>query len=369
MKNTLYLLIILAALGLGSCDRFDHAFTPAETVDFATQLFTPLQEGYNLVTANDLSPAMAFYADDYSHYGFSKADWEATLHNIIVGVENPQFEVILSETQMENETNAYANWRLIISDPASKAVLADSSFVGERLKKQDGQWLLRGNQSACNPPLAKQHIIVEYITNVGCSYCPPVEAKLHELRLMYPNQFTYITHQISGPVAINDPLYAYYNAYSAPVSIIQGKHKLASGTSDILAQYTPLVQSMINVDTPMNYSIVNTAVSGNNLTGSVILIPVDNNFPQENLVLNLAIIDRVSTATNVEGDPLTNIVIARKRINLSTTDLSQPVAFDFSANVAIPNDASLVIFAQRTPATFANDAYIYSGIELQLSTP
>lgn len=369
MKYTGFLLMLIAALFLFSCDRFEHTFTPVETQDFGILLFEPLQEGFNQATSSDLSPVMDFYAEDYMHYGHSKSDWRTTLQGIIAGVANPSFVVSFSEVQLQSETTALANWRLIISDSASKAVLADSSFVGERLILTQGSWLLKGNQSACIPPVAKQRVIVEYVTNIGCSYCPPVEEKLHELKLMYPNQFSYITHQLSGPVAISDPLYAYYNAYSAPVSIIQGEGILRSGTENILAQYIPLVQSLLNVDTQMNYSIVSTTVAGNNLSGSVHLTPVNSGFSQENLRLNLAIIDRVSTALNVQGDPLTNIVIARNRIDLDTVDLSQPINFNFSANVPIPNDASLVIFAQRTPAVFANDAHIYSGIELQLTTP
>lgn len=369
MRYTLLFLSLLLALLLASCDRFEHSFQPGTEVDFSAELFSPLQEGFNQVTATDLSAAMSFYAEDYLHYGLGKSEWETSLNGIIAGVTNPQFAVSFSSTELQDDANALANWRLIISDPDSKAVLADSLYVGERLVKRDGKWLLKGNQSACVPPVGKQRIIVEYVTNIGCSYCPAVETVLHELRQMYPTQFSYLTHQFSGPVAINDPLYAYYNAYSAPVSIIQGQHKLSSGTQDVIDQYAPLVQSLIGIDTAMNYNVVSANVSGSNLSGSVFLDPVEDGFSQENLVLNLAIIERVSSATSVSGEPLTNVVLARNRIDISTADLSQPVSFDFSDNAALPNDASLVIFVQRTPATFSNNAIIYSGTEIVLTTP
>jgi hypothetical protein len=368
MKYCIYALVLVALIGLSSCDRFEHAFQPAAVVDFNTELFSPLQAGFNQVTATDLSPAMAYYASDYLHYGITKSAWEATLQNLISGVANPQFEVSFSTTQLEGDNNALANWRLKISDPDTKTILADSLYVGERLVKVNGQWLLKGNQAACNPPVGKQHIIVEYVTNVGCSYCPLVEAKLHTLKQMYPTQFTYLTHQLSGPVMISDPLYAYYNAFSAPISIIQGQYKLSSANQDILDQYLPLVQGLVNIDTEMNYSLVSNQIEQNNISGSVLLSPIDAGFDQENLVLNLAIIDRVSTAVNVLNEPLTNVVIARKRIDISTTDLTQPIAFNIPTSVAIPNDASLVVFAQRTPSTFANNAHIYSGKEFVLTT-
>jgi hypothetical protein len=296
----------------------------------------------------------------------NKSEWEAALQTLLSGVANPVFEISFSSTSLINETNAFANWRLKISDPATKAVLADSNYVGERLIKQNGEWLLRGNQQSCNPPAAKQRVIVEYVTNVGCSYCPAVEAELHELALLHPGKFIYLTHQLSGPVMINDPMFAYYSAFSAPVSIIQGMAKLSSGTEDVIAQYEPLVNTQLDIDAQMDYQIISTLVSGNNLSGSVQLSPKITGFDQTSLVLNLAIIDKVSTATNVSGEPLTNIVIGRKRIDISAQDFGYHITFDFDANVNIPTDAALVVFAQKTPATFANNAVIYSGLEIPI---
>ena len=117
----------------------------------------------------------------------------------------------------------------------------------------------------------------------------------------------------------------------------------------------------------MDYSVLNATVEGKNISGSVKLTPLSTSFNQEELILNLAVIDLVSTALNAEGEHLTNVVIGRKRIDISEVDLSNPVAFEFSANVTIPEDAALVIFAQKTPATFANNATIYSGLQYPLA--
>jgi len=368
MRKLFYgLALAVLLLGLVSCDRYEHAFNPGAQVDFAEELFTPLQTGFDNVTSDNLSSGMAFYAEDYFHYGLNKSEWEAELHTMLTGVANPVFEVSFSATGMLDANNAVANWRLIISDPATKVVLADSNYVGERLIKQNNQWLLRGNQQACNPPAAKQPVIVEYITNVGCSYCPAVEAELHELAMFNPGKLIYLTHQLSGPVMITDPLFAYYSAFSAPVSIIQGQFKLSSGTEDVIAQYEPLINSQLSVDSQMDYQFINTLVSGNNLSGSVQLTPKETGFDQSNLVLNLVIIDKISTATNVSGDPLTNIVIGRNRIDVSSQDFGSPITFNFNANVSIPDDAALVVFAQKTPSVFANNAVIYSGLEIPIN--
>ncbi len=366
MKKVIYALILIALLGIFSCDRFDHSFKPLEQVDFETELFCPLQTALETVSADDLSPVMAFYAEDYIHYGINKSQWEAMLQNMLSGVNDPVIEVTLITASLQNDTNALANWRLKISDD-NKAVIADSLYIGERLAKESGKWLLRGNQCGCLPEVPTQKVIVEYVTNVGCSYCPAVEELLHNLSSEFGENFIYLTHQLSGPVAISDPLYAYYNAFSAPVSIIQGKHKLASGTQEILNQYYPLVQNEIAVSSPMEYKNINAVVSGKTISGSVQLSPLLTDFSQEELILNLVIIDRVSTANNAVGEPLTNVVIGRKRIDISSADLHNPITFEVTATADLPDDAALVVFAQKTPATFANNATIYSGIQYPLT--
>ena len=366
MKKIVYVLLIIVLLGISSCDRFDHNFQPLEQVDFQEELFSPLQEAFNNAAPEDLSPVMAFYAEDYKHFGITKSEWEAKLQSILSPLSNPVIQVSLITATLQNETNALANWRLTISDD-NKTVIADSLYTGERLRKENGKWLLRGNQCGCDPSAPTQKVIVEYVTNVGCSYCPAVEDVLHNLSSQFGDDFIYLTHQLSGPVAFTDPLYAYYNAFSAPVSIIQGKHKLVGGNQDILDQYPPTVQSELDLLSQMDYRVINATVEEKNISGSVKLTPLSASFNQEELILNLVVIDLVSTAVNAGGKHLTNVVIGRKRIDISTVDLSNPVAFEFDANVIIPEDAALVVFAQKTPTTFANNATIYSGLQYPLT--
>ncbi|HNX02393.1 MAG TPA: hypothetical protein PLE33_02860 [Candidatus Cloacimonas sp.] len=365
-KKIVYVLLIIVVLGISSCDRFDHSFKPSEQVNFTAELFSPLQEAFNNATPEDLTPVMVFYADDYKHYGITKSEWETKLHTILSPLSNPVIQVSLITATLQNETNALANWRLTISDD-NKTVIADSLYTGERLRKENGKWLLRGNQCGCDPSAPTQKVIVEYVTNVGCSYCPAVESVLHNLSSQLGDNFIYLTHQFSGPVAISDPLYAYYTAYSAPVSIIQGKHKLGGGTQDILDQYLPTVQRELDSLSQMDYRVISATVEGKNISGSIKLTPLSVSFNQAELVLNLAVIDLVSTAVNAEGEHLTNVVIGRKRIDISAVDLSNAVAFAFDANVTIPEDAALVVFAQKTPVTFANNATIYSGLQYPLT--
>lgn len=363
MKQAIYVLVLAVILiGLASCDRFEHAFQPASQVNFALELFTPLQAGFDAATANDLSPAMTFYSDDYLQFGVSKSDWENQLQGYITGITDPQFEVTMSSTQLQNETHAVANWRLKIINPDTKAVVMDSLFVGENLVKTNNRWLLRGNQMTCDPPTAKQTVVVEYITNIGCSYCPAVEAKLHELAALYPNQFIYLTHQLTGPVSIADALYQYYNAFSAPISIIQGQYKLAGGTQDVLDQYSPLVESLVQVDNPLIYQVFNPQITGTTVSGSIGLTLQTAALPKTDMILNVALIEQVSSATSFSGEFLTNVVLARQRIDITNANLAEPIEFSITDDHPLPDDLSLVVFAQTTPSPFANNATIHSGL-------
>ncbi len=369
MKPVVYVLLLMAILlGLASCDRFDHAFQPMAEVNFALELFTPLQAGFDSSSAADLSNAMNFYSEDYLHYGVTKSAWESMLQGYLSGISDPQIEVSFSETELLSETSAKATWRLKITDPATKAVVMDSSYVAEKLVKTNNRWLLRGNQQEGGNNAGKQKVVVEYVTNIGCSYCPAVEAKLHELQAMYPDQFIYLTHQLTGPVAIADILFQYYNAFSAPTSIIQGIHKLTGGTQAELDQYEPLVANLINVDNPLAYTLMSHQINGNTVSGSLGLTLQTKALPKTSMILNLALLEDVSSATSFSGEHLTNVVLARQRIDLTNFDLAEPIEFSITDDRTLPDDLSLVAFVQTTPESFANDAVIHSGLHYPLST-
>jgi hypothetical protein len=71
-----------------------------------------------------------------------------------------------------------------------------------------------------------------------------------------------------------------------------------------------------------------------------------------------------SSFTNTQGEHLHNVVRGKSIVDLRTADLSQSVSFSVSfAGTTVPDDPALVIFAQRRPASFANNATILSGME------
>lgn len=361
MKHYLFILLVVAALGFSSCDRFDHDFVPDAQENFATELFEPLEADFNMSTAADLSLAMAHYADDYQHFGVSKNDWQAILENILAGVADPQFEVSFFQVEQQNDTEALASWRLLITDPASKAVLADSLYSSERLRKVGDKWLLRGNQNACNP-VNKQLVIAEYFTFDTCPSCPAAEAKLHDLALQYPGQFIYLEHHIMNALHLpDDNTNLYYNVFSAPTSVFQGKEKVSQSNEISLALYQSHVDALVQVDEPIRYQLINPTLNGRDVTASVRLMP-QITLDQTNLELNYVLIDETSDHTNINGDPLHNVVRALGSQSLNGVDLNNPVSISLSSTVDLPTDLKLVVFAQHKPTPFANNSTIYGGV-------
>jgi hypothetical protein len=368
MKYISLLLLLLLVL-LSSCDRYEHNFKAPVVLNFNEVVFSPLQDAFNQSNAADLSMVMDFYADDYLHFGTNKADWELQLRTMISGVPNPVFEVIHSSSMQQNEITAIANWQLKISDPDSKRVIADSTFVGERLVKVSGKWLLKGNQMVCEPPAGKQLVIAEYFTYRTCQNCPPAEAKLKELYLQYPGNFTYLEHHTSGGLEIaGDNTHIYYAAYSPPVSVFNGMDKVTQSTAASLAQYQSLVDSYVQIDTPIRYQIHSTpTVNGRTMTGAVKLTPLIE-LDQNDMVLNYVIYEEESHLSNITTPniPLRHVVRAKGITSLAGVNLNNPINISLTSTVDLPEDIKLVVFAQKKPTTFQNNATIYGGLELPL---
>jgi hypothetical protein len=362
------MLIVTLAL-LSSCDRYEHNYTTPVGTDYAVELFTPLQTAFNQSNANDISPVMAHYADDYLHFGISKSEWELELRTLITGVANPMFEVIMGSAMQQNETNAIANWQLRISDPDSKRVIADSTFVGERLVKRGSKWLLKGNQMICEPPAGKQLVIAEYFTYLSCNNCPPAEEKLKELQLQYPQNFVYLEQHTSGDLQIvGDTTPSYYAAYSPPVTVFNGMVKVTQSVPASLAIYQSQVDELVTLDTPIRYQVQSAPViNGRELSGSVQLTPLIA-LDQSEMQLHYVIIEEESPYSNTTTPnvKLHNVVQARGSVSLSGVNLASPISFSLTSPRDLPEDIRLIVFAQKRPSPFQNNATIYGGLDIPL---
>jgi hypothetical protein len=367
MKFRCLALLLIALLFLSACDRFEHNFTEVEVEDLEALVFTPLEEALAGGAAS-LDQAMSHFSDDYVHNGITKSDRNGWLGGIFAQNPDAQSRVTVLNLQQTSATTANVNWKLLITG-SSKEVLADSTFVGDTLQKQEDRWLIRGNRVSCVVPNPKQIAVLEYFTFLGCPNCPPVEAKLHELQLEHPGQLIYLEHHITGKLMVNgDPTYSYYSPGAVPVTIFGGEVKQSGSNADALAAFDPLVQQLLAVDRPMVYSDLNYSQDQQTFSGSIKLTPQLPDFDQSDLHLNVVLIEKTSSETNTQGANLHNVVRGKSIIDISSSDLSNSIDFSVTCvDAEVPEDLSLVIFAQRRPATFANNATILSGMEIELN--
>jgi hypothetical protein len=95
---------------------------------------------------------------------------------------------------------------------------------------------------------------------------------------------------------------------------------------------------------------------------------------QSEMVLNYVIIEEESPYSNYTAPlvKLHNVALARGSMSLNGVNLANPVTLAnpmiFSQNCpqVLPSDIRLIIFAQKKPTTFRNDATIYGGIDVPL---
>ena len=353
-------------LFLSACDRFKHDFTAVEAEDFNASVFAPLQNALHGGAAS-MDEAMSFFSEDYVHNGIIKSERRAWLESIYSQCPNAQSKITLQNAEQTSSSSANVNWRLQISN-SSKELLADSTFTGDTLQKEDGRWQIRGNRASCVMPNPKQIAVLEYFTFLGCPNCPPVEAKLHELQQSHFGELIYLEHHISGPLAISaDPTYSYYSPGAVPVSIFGGQSQQSGSSADALAAYEPLVHQLLDVDSPLRYSELNTRQDGQTFTGTIKLTPQLDSFDQNQLHLNIVLIEKTSRFQNTQGAYLHNVVRGKSIMDISNHDLNQSIDFSVTcADSQLPEDLSLVIFAQRRPSDFANNATILSGMEVEL---
>jgi len=363
-KFAIPVLVVLAALFVAGCDRFAHNFQPPEEVDLQTGLFDPLNQALQNQPEAGIESVMVHFAEDYLHFGLNKSDRRAWLEGIFQAQPNAISEAGLLYSNLTTDSTAVAKWRLTIRE--SEGVIVDSTFVGENLVKRNGHWLLRGNQLISEPPAVKQRVIIEYFTFLGCPNCPAVEAELHNLQLAYPGQLSYLEHHISGPLTVTgDETYDYYGPFTVPTSILGGGVMLTGSSADIISSYAPEVEALANIDSRIIYSELSYTVDGQTISGTVRLDMPDP-FTHTDMVLNCVLIERESSFTNTQGQPLRNVVRAKSVKVIGNLDFPNTVSFSLNSAVPIPDDASLVIFAQHHPAFFGNNAIIYGGIEVEL---
>lgn len=357
MRYLIILVGMMLLLGAVSCDRFDHDFTSPNGSD-TVQILIDLEQAFTQVSADDLSPLAEVYAESYLHNGVNKADRIAWFGSFYSQAEDITF-VLQNEvgTNIDN-TSAVINWRLLVL--GGETVLADSVFFGERASFDGNRWQLQGN-GVCTGATPKQLVIAEYFTFDTCPNCPVAEAKLHQLQAQYPN-FIYLEHHIANSLLVpgNDTS-AYYSAYSAPTAVFQGQNKVIGSNAAALANYESIVDNLANIDFPISYELSNINHNAQQVSATVRLSP-NISIDMTDVFLNYVVITDEVTQTNINGDPLHNVVRAVGRTALAGQDLGQGIPISLQMPNGLPSNYKLVVFAQYRPQSFANNSTIYGGI-------
>ncbi|MDZ4121465.1 MAG: hypothetical protein U1C33_03540, partial [Candidatus Cloacimonadaceae bacterium] len=216
----------------------------------------------------------------------------------------------------------------------------------------------------------KQRIIIEYFTFVGCPNCPIVENRIRQLQMQYPTQLSYIEYHVSGELSFgssHNDLMLYYSAFPSPVSVLQGSDKLSGSTPEVLQNYTNLVGLLSEVDAPVRLEEFGYTTSGQTINASVKVNPTSDGFDQNQVRLRYVLLKKTWNFSNPEQEAHHNVALAKGSVDISSFDLANPIEFSINSPIAIPNDASLVIFVQKQPASFANNANIYNGIEVPIA--
>ncbi len=356
MRFLIVLLGILLLLGAVSCDRFEHKFTNPFG-DEEVQILIDLELALAQVSAEDQSPLADIYAENYIHNGVNKADRMAWFGAFFTEAEDVSFRLLETHGDNLDDTTSVINWRLQVL--SGESVLADSIFTGERARFDGTRWLLQGN-GVCTGATPKQLVIAEYFTFRTCPNCPQAEAKLYELEQQYDN-FIYLEHHTMMELMVpGNDTYSYYGNNPAPSAVINGQY-LVNGSSDAaLGAYESLVAQEAAIDAPIIYGISDISQGGGVMLSANVSLDLQMPIDMQNLYLNYVLITNDVSYTNIQGQPLHNVVRAVGRKSLAGQNL-QEIPISLHVSSGIPSNARLVVFVQYRPENFDNDAKIYGG--------
>jgi hypothetical protein len=219
--------------------------------------------------------------------------------------------------------------------------------------------LLEGNKVCIQDP--KQLVIAEYFTFDSCPNCPPAEAKLNELQEAHPN-FIYLEHHIANTLLVqgNDTA-NYYSAFRAPTAVFQGMSKVTGSDDEQLDAYESIVSYLVSENRSIEIELQNISANSQEISTLVMLNPLEE-LDLTDMYLNYVIITDEVSQTNVNGEPLHNVVRAVGRSLLIPNDLTTGKQISLSTSGAMPSNYKLVVFVQYRPPSFTNESRIYDGI-------
>jgi thiol-disulfide isomerase/thioredoxin len=363
MRYISLLLVVSTLFIVSACDRFDHDF---ETLDFKAELFTPMQSA--MEHPEDLSALMAFYADDYVHNAATKADREQFFHSLYTLYGDDVR--LIPNLQAYNHHNQSLTWELRVFDPDMEpGLLAVIPFNDEKVLKVGESWKLYGNRIADLEQGNKRRMVFETFTFTTCPNCPQVENVLHGLASLYPTQFSYLEYHFNDPLAIpaTAQTFGYYGFSVMPATILNGEAKVIGGDPIHLETIRNAAEGYLNTSAVfLLEDIQTTFTAGTGLEGSLNLeVPEDSK--ETDLNLRFHLIERSSATTNSIGNACTNVVLASGKLDISEHDLNLPINFSLPFTGSLPSDAALIIFVQKMPSLWADNAPILNAREIDLA--
>ncbi len=227
-------------------------------------------------------------------------------------------------------------------------------------------------------------VIVELFTGQWCSNCPSAEEALHNLRMQYGSRFSYVEYHIGDQLAGDfSDIFGYYpNTGTLPLGIVNGNaHIIYSAPSieevqtEIETAITPLLQEPLTV----LLTDVETNLTDISLTGSV-QIEIDPSVPTDNLTLVAVLMEDYNEEyPNYQGDAHHNIALKRVTVDISTSNLDDPVSFEINEldvlpqwymdnATGLPEDLTLVLWVQTLETPYNQDSCaVHNVIEISIN--
>jgi len=332
-----FLILFFVILILFACDRFEHKFEPTNNDENSVEdFFLDFSSEIVNLPAEDVTPVMNFYHDDYNNNGILKADIE--LFYLQFYLINMPLQ--LEATLIDYNENLDITWNLLVTTLDSKETYLDSTFVDVLIPTEDS-FLFFGNQQEL------QKVLVELATGLNCSNCPYVEAALHNLKQQYGNRLSYVEYHINDELDIgNFDFFSYYGMSVLPTSVTQGAVFTVGGSPTSQQELDAIISPILNETPLVQFHDFNTTLEADTLNGSV-LLSVDSSVPLADLFLKFVLMENENTNyfNGAHEHPL-NVVIAKGQLSITTHNFDEPVEFALLDLSDLPDDITLVIWVQ-----------------------
>ncbi|OQY38256.1 MAG: hypothetical protein B6226_03930 [Candidatus Cloacimonetes bacterium 4572_65] len=359
-KITLLCLLIVGLLATVSCDRFDKTTADSNNTDQVNEqiieLFTTIDNSFEALVNNDLTPIMVNFSDNYLNNGTTKANIESSFADIFNSVQEPIPVFTLVEG---NGLNVI--WKLEVTSAVTDELHVIGPIVETMQISGDG-FLFYGNQEEA-PDGDKVKLFVEIMTATWCGSCPYVEEAVHNYELANPTRFFYLEyHTQDGLTEDMENFNSLYGLTSPPAGIIQGETILEGDQS---ASYAGIIDSykdrpaelelsnFIQVD---NEAMFSATVDIENLTSTT--------FNSENLKLRWAFYEKVSASNNAHGEPCRNVVLTEGYLDISEADIDNTVTLniDYPRDYSDVDDLGIVLWLQTANSTYDDTSYVHTWL-------